>query len=609
MFKKLSGSVIDVFKALWTIQSEQDKYFKIRSYEENKSTLEKDIPRMSLVDFTSTFAEFAKVCSSEDMYKQQYLQGNLDGGLAIDLFKSYAAEHIDALEKQAKQYPVNSDARKKFDEDIEKQLSLWFNQSNHVVLRFAYRDEKGQLCALGFMANTKVPNHWTLQISKNGTDPLEQRTTSFFAHENFITSPSASAVQLEELQEQIKADLGSPKVYQLISSILQKNGEVSVPELNALNLRIISNQNIDNRDLKKQQLLDYFKFIRENFSNDQLLKIIEDIEKNSVEDINFFKDENYSTTLKEIYDTVNFSISQLNEGPEKADLIYKNQLTFFAIQFELSVQAQKDEEYIPEHVRSSFLEKARQFRQERHNLSNQAKNYQNKSLSELMKSTVDEANEAYKASLIKTRDSEIEKNNNKKISPPMKHDQNFGERNQELLIVGALAVLTTISLILILTGVLAPVGIAIEVGIYTTLAIVGTALAGTSALAAGSAILYQEKQFANEMQTYETEVQKRENHTKRLTEEYAHLIENGITSSCDFLSRILENTQEPHHAESKDLSDALTKLEEITASSPEYNRAEILVDSISLPSTTTIVKTANEEQQAVPAISDVDPKI
>ena len=106
MIKKLIGSVLSVFQAHGYAKSIVDDFAKNRGKSENRDVITRDAPRTVLVDFSGkTFDDFYREVHQESVYEEHYLQGNLDGGTALDIYDIYKGAKTKALYEELDKLP------------------------------------------------------------------------------------------------------------------------------------------------------------------------------------------------------------------------------------------------------------------------------------------------------------------------------------------------------------------------------------------------------------------------------------------------------------------------------------------------------------------------
>jgi len=302
MVLKLTGTVLDVFKQQGHTEEENIQHQINRGSDINQSTILVDLPRTALVDYSGkTFTDFVNECKDEAVYRRQYSQGNLDGGDAIMAYILHCTNKSAALFEKALELPENSLERREKEAKAELILIDWSAAQRH--LRFAYRDENGKLCSLGFVFNIDKLDNWVLQITRGTTAPIELRTQTLFAQGEIVSAPSAgSNINVSSLSKEIASALGSKKVARLVANLFNANGNVSLEKFDELDERIQANRNLVDFEARQQKLSEEFTRLSAALPNNpRIEKAIRTLRTRSSEDHDFFKDDKFKTNLETIY--------------------------------------------------------------------------------------------------------------------------------------------------------------------------------------------------------------------------------------------------------------------------------------------------------------------
>ncbi|WED42240.1 hypothetical protein [Legionella cardiaca] len=563
MVKKLAGNLLEVFNAQWQDESSLQEFAHHRGKEENKDVLQRDIPRTSLVDFTGTFDDFSAVCLSESTFEQHYLQGNLDGGLAVDIYTNYVNKKVSALYEEAERFSKTSAPRTEKDIETQNFISSWFGQDNKEELRFAYRDDDGQLCSFGFIANKHYPDKWVLQISKNTTAPIANRTMNLFANDEFTSPETGTQVELLELPQQIKKALGSMKVFELVSTLIQEDGTVSFKKITELNQRIMNNANIDNRDFKKAQLHDYIQFIRTRcLSNTVLESYINELETQSNVDIDFFKKGDFEQTLQEMYNRIDISLSKIANKELAATLELNNKLTFFAIRLKLLASSVASEP-----INLALNEQSEKLLAQRESLTTTPETVKNRKFSEWVQEALNQSYQKQIAARLEEHKKALEHLNANKPLPPPEFSQSFLQRHYPSLLVEVFSLLVIISLFFVPAG---------------PIVLVVAAIAGVIGIAASAKVGYDEKQFLASQQKffsasnkYKKELgeaeEKNERQTKKFSLEFTEL-------TSKIMEHVLKEEVDDLPEEFNNVTHTINGLESLA---PELSEAEKSINNLS----------------------------
>lgn len=317
MIKKVSGSVLEVFNADSNAKPFKSDFREISKPEVNEAQIKADLARTHLVDFSGKkFSDFEQECDTEDNYSQQFKQDNLEGAGVVDLYQRFINNRRNALKRA----------------DDRDEFSINWVQGNK-KLRFAYRDEQSDLCGFGLVFNEKHPESWALQITKKTTAPLEKRTATLFTS-GALSKSITSTDKMTNLSDEIKLALGSAKVAQLITGLIDNNGRISSDKFEKLHTRINPFKTIDDRDTKIQALQEIADGSKVDPASKQLDPATKQLITQSIElsksNINYFKD----ITLEEI--------QTLAVNPGARPLINKlNNLNQETINYKREIDAEK----------------------------------------------------------------------------------------------------------------------------------------------------------------------------------------------------------------------------------------------------------------------------
>jgi hypothetical protein len=388
MIKKLIGSVLNVFKAHGYAKNIVDDFAKNRGRDENQEVITRDVPRTALVDFSGKiFDDFYNEVHEESVYKEHYIQGNLDGGTALDIYDIYKGAKVKALYEEVDKLPASPEKTAK-SEYATKFFIDW--TKNRESLRFAYRDDQGKLCYVGLVFNKKEPHNWALQIGKNTIAPLSQREAFLFAQGEMVSSEQASEIDPSALAQEMTIALGSEKVSALLSGLINEKGEIVLEKFEELNKRITSNKNIDNRDFKKRQLEELMIQAKQLLPNDVVLQEYYDhINLRSSDDIDFFKEGNFEDALNELFVKISTQLEQIEDEEQAKTALVDTKLTYYAIQAELKAFPLYSKS---EHVLAdAYMDEAKKLRELRDNPLSKKDAYQDMFFSQLNKQITERA--------------------------------------------------------------------------------------------------------------------------------------------------------------------------------------------------------------------------
>ncbi len=262
---------------------------------------------------------------NQDIHRQQYL--SFDKPIIDVASRLYSDEHYEGprfynqgdLSGQFLEAMIEMTLFKK-DEYFQKKTALGETNPYTSDLFFSYLDDKEMPCAfaikrLGNDANNHKYVIWHVQ---NTTASAEKRQITMIIETSLFGDMGVSALTNRTIKEKcifsaIENKIGSRKVHELVSSLLE-NGHLSKKNMDALNVRIKPNTNLDNRDIRQKILQEWLKCFEKNHSN-----LAKEIYKQSQNDINFFETNRFELLLFET-----------REGTEPKELnnLYKVQLHY-----------------------------------------------------------------------------------------------------------------------------------------------------------------------------------------------------------------------------------------------------------------------------------------
>ena len=373
MVKKLDGSVKAVYKQQALVYADQetneslfDAYIEIFDSGINETTIKRDLPRTSLVDYTGkSYEDFANECKKASVYAQHYRQSNLDGSEILLLATARNSDHVSQLQDEIDQLANDTVAQNAKTTELDQFYNEWMGIDHQKALRFAYRDQTGQLCGFTLMFNDLKPENWSMQIIKNTIAPLELRTTSVFSQGRHATAGKSNDIELSELSEEIALALNAPMVNQLVSGLIDADGKASLAIFIELSARLSSGKNIDNRDFRQSQFEELVNIAEINQPEGlSLAKHIEDFRKQSLNDPNFFSSREYLSHLDNFLREIK---SSTGSSFQEKQWVYRTELTVDAIKLEVMASDFKDE--VDRHKKNGLLQQAKNLRGIRDTLS------------------------------------------------------------------------------------------------------------------------------------------------------------------------------------------------------------------------------------------------
>lgn len=247
-FKKFTGNYIEVAKDLKFIPafygtSDRDTYTK---------DVNKDLHRICYVNFSGNVAGMQqRLADSRHLGDDElsYAQGNFYGGLFAESLLRYSPVYIKTIVDVSEEGGCN-------------------------CIGFNYDDDKGRHCGVTLIylrdnsddsINVEEqPLRYTLAIIRNVNAPPSQREVVFWSDPVFLYEPNGTpipggkSVDGDQVARELQEALHSQSIQKLLAPVLQKDGSINLAEFNALKNRIITNQNIDDRDCKLNKLLELY---------------------------------------------------------------------------------------------------------------------------------------------------------------------------------------------------------------------------------------------------------------------------------------------------------------------------------------------------------------
>ncbi|WP_133131040.1 hypothetical protein [Legionella yabuuchiae] len=408
------------------------------------SVIKKDLPRTSYVDFGGKTVEDLKsfwVATSPYGSKLApgvypgYTQGNFTGGIVGEvIYKYYLSMPL-----------INNNP------DLINELN-----KVQVILSFSYINADGKPAGFSLVAllNDLTPDKkekgWIITTLQNATAAPEDRAVQVFATDNFVPGKGQSEIVVDgfdSFSSGLRQAINNDKIFHLISVIFNPDGSINAEALRALEQRIPTGKNIDNRDYKQAELRLLLGLADEDKRETLSARINQAIEK----DIHFFKDERYERYLNTLLEALT---TDLQSSP---------------VQLRQAMKA-----FIKETATKAT--KVELFAMEKHVSLQSVPSY--KQLTTQIPDQINKLREHLKA-----------------IESPTISKQTFLRRNLSALGKGLLVgLLVGIGVALSLTGVLAPIGIAIAAA--ATALVVG-------GVSSGIMINQNEQRFAAENRRYQ----------------------------------------------------------------------------------------------------------
>lgn len=247
---------------------------------EAREQIQKDIRRAPLVDFNGKTIQSHQETWQGPNVSNAYTQGNDTAGV-FGLW----------LQSKVLNSSMNSEFYKKHSKAMEMDKEI-------PIFRFAYYDVNDTPCGFSLAYSKNDFSLWVAAIINNTPVAPEHRTVTFFCPNDIIDDPGDQQLNAPNVLPEILQTLNSSSIQRLLHNILNSNGTVNLDAMNQLQERVKGGRNIDNRDNKKVQLEQLIAKARQDHHNDALEAKFTEIETHAREDINFYKDDNFSKILQ-----------------------------------------------------------------------------------------------------------------------------------------------------------------------------------------------------------------------------------------------------------------------------------------------------------------------
>lgn len=339
--KKITGNYIEMVRALGLLPSFYGRQLSTTAYEDQ---INLDLHRTNFISYSSNVESVKESLSSTKHLAgslPSYTQGNNDGGIfanflvSISLNNNILAEAADEEETKDEHYADS--------------------------IRVAYVDDSGKNCALAISyrrgdptidkRNSPAENRkrpFAVTVIRNTTlVPTEREVTCFINPVFLSKTPIDQAIDINsvDLPNELATVTNSKNLNELLTGIFNDDS-ISLEHFDSLNARLGNNRNIDNRDLKKEQLLELVTFVYNKLNGYPGLKSnygeLESYFNALVErqnETDLFKDSNYQLLYDELVRHAS-SIINLTENPE---LIDELNLLKQAHQYDLSENKERAE--------------------------------------------------------------------------------------------------------------------------------------------------------------------------------------------------------------------------------------------------------------------------
>ncbi len=289
-YKLITGKYRHVFQQLKMPGFPSVNYEKIMCATNTKISngeiIELDLPRQFFVDFAKTEESFRGKWRSPDV-ALHYAQGNMSGSAVS---KTILDAYI---------IPQNYAKKPRF--------------LKSSTLCFGYY-EKDDVCGFSISYVDEDPSIWSAAVMKKSTmspddidvisissavifTPEEEMDNPHYFDENFTKTSNVTKYVSSNLFEKINNE----DVRELLKYIIQPNGRVNVKEIAQLQARITGRVNIDDRDIKKLELMNKLDGFKKKLPNCPALnRYFSNIIELSKKDIHFFKDAKYVKLLSKL---------------------------------------------------------------------------------------------------------------------------------------------------------------------------------------------------------------------------------------------------------------------------------------------------------------------
>ena len=243
--------------------------------------IELDLPRTAFVDFNGRSFETYKATWRNENISHAFTQGNMDGRFFSDLlFQQFILSYESFV------------GHGRADDDRMD----YYSQKNKGSLAFGYYNNQNVCCGFAFSYSKIDPSLWVISIIQNTTAHPQDRVVTLFTYQDFFPHLPDS----EFNKNHVLASINNTEIQTLLTNILNLNGEANLVELEEVNKRIQSDNNIDSRDTNfpefTQKLAALHQYARMH-ANAHLQQIANKISMDSTQ-TNFFQSPNYLKSLR-----------------------------------------------------------------------------------------------------------------------------------------------------------------------------------------------------------------------------------------------------------------------------------------------------------------------
>ena len=292
--------------------------------------IDRDLDRTPCVSFGGPISELTRQLRDTTHLLGQhfsYTQGDFDGGGIVKI-------------PLAHQFPAAMEAACK-----ERTLEADLTDN----LRIAYIDDTGALCAFSIIYLRQDPKEgeppvlvadrkrpFVISHIKNTTATVAKRQVTYLTHP-LLTQPGSVLDPLGVSEQNLPAEVARlvncGRLNQLLSELFVGD-TLSLPHFKALSARIKSKQNIDNRDMKSEQLVELIRIADKYLTRDEgFTAFLGNLRGRIQTDANFFRQDSFEQTLDDF-------ITQFDQGLKQKPTVsprasYEVQLTLNAIKLEL----------------------------------------------------------------------------------------------------------------------------------------------------------------------------------------------------------------------------------------------------------------------------------
>ncbi|KTD09489.1 hypothetical protein [Legionella jamestowniensis] len=335
-FKKYSGNYVEVIDKLIPVFGFLTGYYEAQQTKETYlDALERDLNRTAYLSYKSSAEEMKQRLARTEGRKDSdlsYTQGNLTGAVfTINGMLKRLVESGPRAEAEGTKKGAYGSIRLAYEDDagVDCGLSIAYIRNDPDLEKgepFVPVEERKHYLAVAIIKNITAAPKDREVIYITAPTPLADSKVEIRSDKDKEINAEIDKVleHGEDITDQdIPAELDKHLNSKGLSHLLKglfKGDQLSLAHFNQLDERIAESTNIDNHDFKKNQLQRLIDNARMSLPEDKALKqYLDEVEKYSLTDFDFFKDDNFERTLEMVVEQINEHMQQIVDSePERS---------------------------------------------------------------------------------------------------------------------------------------------------------------------------------------------------------------------------------------------------------------------------------------------------